>query len=484
MSASSIIDFSLLPAFEQTAVGLTLLTLDGYFVTANPALCRFTGRSLAELQTLNLLAIVLPADKEICADDLRSLATGTKATVSEVRYLRLDGSTVWVRKSLSILERSGASEPYLIGVCEDVTDRKLTEATLERVQVELQHTIDFNPQIPWTADAQGKVLGMSSRYSEKTGLSYKTAFGDGWIRVCATEDRERMQTAWKHSIETGEPYDIEHRIVTSSGDECWMRTRAFPRRDQAGNIVRWYGTTEDINERKLAQNAVLISEKLAAIGKLAGTIAHEINNPLEAVTNLVHLARTSTENDEIVLYLDQADLELRRVAAITSKTLRFHRQTTRKETATFPQLIDGALLIFDQKLRQLGAAVEFRERTQQGIFCLLGEIRQVLNNLVANAIDALPKERGRLLLRCRHGRDWKNDREGMVITVADNGGGMSPEVQQRAFEAFFSTKGILGTGIGLWLSAEIMKRHDGKLQCRSWQGLHRHGTVFSLFLPY
>ena len=360
----------------------------------------------------------------------------------------------------------------------------MTEATLERVQVELQNTIELNPQIPWTADAHGKVLGMSSSYYEKTGLSHSSALGDGWLLVCVTEDRERMQTAWKLSIDTGDPYDIEHRILTPSGSECWMRTRALPKRDQAGNVVRWYGTSEDINERKLAENAVLISEKLAAIGRLAGTIAHEINNPLEAVTNLVHLARTSTENEEIVLYLDQADLELRRVAAITSKTLRFHRQTTRKEVATFNQLIDGALLIFDQKLRQLGATVELRERTQKGVVCLQGEIRQVLNNLIANAIDALPKERGRLLLRCRQARDWKKNREGIVITVADNGSGMSPDVQRRAFEAFFSTKGILGTGIGLWLSAEIIGRHDGVLRCRSSQGVHRHGTVFTLFLPY
>ena len=484
MNISSVLDFSLLPAFEQTAVGLALLTLEGDFVAANPALCRFAGRSLAELQTLNLLTIIFPADRSICADDLSSLANGTKATVSEVRYLRLDGTSVWVRKSMSILERNDLNEPYLLGICEDVTDRKLTEATLENLQIEHQHSVDFNPQIPWTADARGQVLEMSGRYYEMTGRPYESSFGDGWIRVCAAEDVERMKTAWGHAIATGEPYDIEHRILTPSGKECWMRTRAFARRDAAGNIVRWYGTTEDINDRKLAQDAVLISEKLAAIGRLAGSIAHEINNPLEAVTNLVHLARTSTETDEIVLYLDQADLELRRVAAITSKTLRFHRQSTRREAVRFDQLIDGALLIFDQKLVYLGAVVELRERSQRSVVCLQGEIRQVLNNLIANAIDALPQERGRLLLRCRDGRDWTDDRKGMVITVADNGSGMSAEIQQRIFEAFFSTKGILGTGIGLWLSAEIVQRHHGKFRCRSWQEPYGHGTVFSLFLPY
>ncbi len=484
MNASSVRDFSLLPAFEQTAVGLTLLTLDGSFVAANPALCRFTGRPAAELQTLDLLAVVFPADRAICAGDLSSLAGGTSATVSEVRYLHPDGTIVWVRKSLSILERSEFSEPYLLGVCEDVTTRKATELALETLRLEHQHSVDFNPQIPWTADAQGKVLEMSGRYHEKTGLPHETAFGEGWLRVCAPEDVERMKAAWGHSIATGEPYDIEHRILTSSGRECWMRTRAFARRDEAGKVARWYGTSEDINERKLAQDAVLISEKLAAIGRLAGSIAHEINNPLEAVTNLVHLARTSTQTDEIVLYLDQADLELRRVAAITSKTLRFHRQSTHREAVRFGELIDGALLIFEQKLRYIGAAVALRERTKRRVLCLQGEIRQVLNNLIANAVDALPQQQGRLLLRCRDGRDWKDGREGMVITVADDGNGMSPEVRRRIFEAFFSTKGILGTGIGLWLSAEIVQRHHGKLTCRSSQASHGHGTVFSLFLPY
>ena len=484
MSVSSVFDLPLLSAFEQTAVGLAVLTLNGTFVAANPAVCSFTGRTIAELKMVNLLAVVLPADRTICAEDLSALARGTRATVSEVRYLRLDGTTIWVRKSLSILEQNDGGESYLLGVCEDVSDRRATELALESLRIEHQNSVDFNPQIPWTADPQGKILEMSSRYYEKTGLPHETAIGDGWIRVCAAEDNERMKSAWEHSVATGEPYDIEHRILTPSGTDCWMRTRAFAKRDQAGNVVKWYGTTEDINDRKLAQDAVLISEKLAAIGKLAGSIAHEINNPLEAVTNLVHLARTSTETEEIVRYLGQADCELRRVAAITSKTLRFHRQYTRREAVRFSHLIDGALLIFDQRLRYLGAAVELQEHTQRSVVCLQGEIGQVLNNLIANAIDALPQKRGRLLLRCRDGRDWKDNREGMVITVADNGSGMSPEVRRRVFEPFFSTKGILGTGIGLWISAEIVQRHQGKLECRSSQGTHGRGTVFSLFLPY
>src|ERR1700721_2797706 len=200
MSVSSVFDLPLLSAFEQTAVGLAVLTLNGTFVAANPAVCSFTGRTIAELKMVNLLAVVLPADRTICAEDLSALARGTRATVSEVRYLRLDGTTIWVRKSLSILEQNDGGESYLLGVCEDVSDRRVTELALESLRIEHQNSVDFNPQIPWTADTQGKILEMSSRYYETTGLPHETAIGDGWIRVCAAEDNERMKSAWEHSV--------------------------------------------------------------------------------------------------------------------------------------------------------------------------------------------------------------------------------------------------------------------------------------------
>ncbi len=235
---------------------------------------------------------------------------------------------------------------------------------------------------------------------------------------------------------------------------------------------------------KQAQRALIQNEKLAAVGRLAGSIAHEINNPLEAITNLIYLARHSPTLTEAREFLDSAELELRRVAAITSQTLRFHRQSTDPQSVTCVELIDAALSIYKGRLENLGIQVLKRKRACHPVLCFDGEIRQVMNNLVGNAIDAMSPRSGRLLLRSRDGSDWRSGRRGLWISVGDTGSGMSPEALQRAFEPFFTTKGIAGTGLGLWISSEIVRRHGGSLLVRSSRRPGNSGTVFSLFLPY
>jgi signal transduction histidine kinase len=226
--------------------------------------------------------------------------------------------------------------------------------------------------------------------------------------------------------------------------------------------------------------ALLQSEKLAAVGRLASSIAHEINNPLEAVTNLLYLARTTAMSAEAKEYLDTADHELRRISAIASQTLRFHRQATSPQAVEASELFESVLGIFDRRMKNLNIRVEEDYRATQPIVCFEGDVRQVLNNLVGNAIDAM-SDGGRLLMRSHDATDWKTKRKGIVLTVADTGCGMSRETVGRIYEPFFTTKGIAGTGLGLWVSSEVVSRHKGSLQVRSKSGA---GTVFRLFLPY
>ena len=241
--------------------------------------------------------------------------------------------------------------------------------------------------------------------------------------------------------------------------------------------------SRDITRLKHAAAAVLQNEKLAAVGRLASSIAHEINNPLESVTNLLYLARTCASLDEVRGYLDSADQELRRASAITTQTLRFHRQATAPMRATFAQLAVG--IFTGQHSRLLRSRVDIRERNRsvRPVLCLEGEIRQVLTNLISNAIDAMHGLGGTLFVRGRDGRNWKTGKRGMVITVADTGAGMSETTKAKVFEAFYTTKGIGGTGLGLWISKEIVDRHRGMLSVRTSQGKPSSGTVFTLFLP-
>ncbi|HEY2499468.1 MAG TPA: ATP-binding protein [Candidatus Angelobacter sp.] len=237
-------------------------------------------------------------------------------------------------------------------------------------------------------------------------------------------------------------------------------------------------------DRALAEKALLQSEKLAAVGRLAASIAHEINNPLEAVTNLLFLARNSESLDVARGYLDTADHELRRMAAITTQTLSFNKQATKPRSITCKELLAGVISVYQSRLRNTGVIVEQQMKSDQPVMCFDGEIRQVLNNLVSNAIDSMRSTGGRLLLRSRTATNWKNHEKGLTITVADTGKGMDQDILKRIFEPFFTTKGYGGTGLGLWVSRDIVTRHNGSLRIRSCQRKDRRGTVCTMFLPF
>lgn len=257
----------------------------------------------------------------------------------------------------------------------------------------------------------------------------------------------------------------------------WFEVHAFPSDDGIAVFL------QDVTERRKAESALMQSEKLAAVGRLAASIAHEINNPLESVTNLLYLARTSTELSEVQDYLATAERELRRVGAITNQTLRFHKQSTNPTEVTCKELLDGVLSIYHGRIVNSRVREQLLLRSNGPLLCFEGEIRQVLNNLVGNAIDAMHPEGGRLLLRSRNATDWSTGRKGVTITVADTGPGMSPQTLMKAATPFFTTKGIGGTGLGLWISREISDRHAGRLTIRSSQMDGHTGTVIILFMP-
>ncbi|SNT21349.1 PAS/PAC sensor hybrid histidine kinase [Granulicella rosea] len=243
----------------------------------------------------------------------------------------------------------------------------------------------------------------------------------------------------------------------------------------------------DLTLQKKSEEVLRRTEKLAVAGRLAASIAHEINNPLEAVTNCLYLVGATDLPDEARQFLELAQNELNRVAQITVQTLRFYRGSTRSSLTNVHDLLETVLTLLDSRLRRQHVEIERRLGGDPEIVAQDGEIRQVLANLIGNAIDALPNG-GRILLRTAAGCDWSPEspgRPGIRITVADTGIGMSPETLGRIFEPFFSTKGITGTGLGLWVSHEIVEKHHGSLRVRSREATADRpgGTVFTLFLP-
>ena len=229
--------------------------------------------------------------------------------------------------------------------------------------------------------------------------------------------------------------------------------------------------------QRSVQEAAQRTERLATAGKLAACIAHEINNPLEAAGNLLYLVELSHLDEQARAYLSQAQGELKRVAEIATHTLKFYKQQHAPESVNLAELFETALLLFQPRLEHGNISVERDwDPDISPLLCRAGELRQVLANLVSNAMDAMPFG-GTLRLSLRvYGPD-------LEITVSDTGCGMAPEIQAQIFEPFFTTKGLRGTGLGLFLSAEIVAKHSGTIEVQSSIEPKQSGTTFRVRLP-
>jgi PAS domain S-box-containing protein len=298
---------------------------------------------------------------------------------------------------------------------------------------------------------------------------------------------ETLQGCVQSVFETGQPV-VQFELNTAlSGDPGQVRTwliNVYPVK-ATSEAVRWVGAiVVEATERKRAEEALRKTEKLAAAGRLAASIAHEINNPLEAVTNLLYLLRHQPSLDqEAIGYADLAQKEISRVAEMTQQTLRFYRQSTSPALANTAELLDSVLTLFMGRLAALQIEVSRDNGPNVQLFCFVGELRQLFANLVGNAIDAIGQG-GHLWLSVRRSRSWVDGTPGVRLFVADSGCGMTKEMRMRIFEPFFTTKET-GTGLGLWVSSEILAKHNATLRVasRRAEAGKRSGTVFMLFFP-
>jgi signal transduction histidine kinase len=240
----------------------------------------------------------------------------------------------------------------------------------------------------------------------------------------------------------------------------------------------------DTGPVKMDQVAEVLREnqKLITLGRLAASIAHEINNPLESITNLLYLIEQGKPEDAGE-YLKLAQRELSRVAQISKQTLTFSRETSGPVRVQLPELIEEVLGLHARKIGDKNLRVVRQYETHDAVTVFPGEMRQVFSNLISNAIEATAP-RGRIVIRIRGGRRWSGrDGRGLRLSIGDNGSGIPESVRVHLGKPFFTTKGQSGTGLGLWVTQSIVNRYGGGLQLRSATSSARHGTVFSLFLP-
>ncbi len=325
-----------------------------------------------------------------------------------------------------------------------------------------------------------------------TGYSLEEIVGKN-CRFLQQWDRDQQGlTAIRDALRERREVTVVIRNYRKDGAAFWNELSLSPIRDRNGMVTHFVGIQNDVTARIAFEDALRESEKLAAVGRLAASIAHEINNPLASVTNLLYLARREKGDTARDDFLRIAEQELSRVSQLTAQSLRFYKQSTRPHAIQPGDLITAVLDVYTAKMSKQRMVLERRDAPCQPVVCLESEVRQVISNLVRNAMDAMWSSGGRLIVRSREATEWRSGRRGVVITVADTGSGMSRETRDRLYTAFYTTKGIGGTGLGLWVSSGIVQRHYGRLLVKSRQrgqadnssSCGSAGTVFLLYLPY
>jgi PAS domain S-box-containing protein len=337
-------------------------------------------------------------------------------------------------------------------------------------------------------DRNGRIVRVNPVFASMTGAPLSHHLGRTLPELLPLPVAKQLEEAVRSVFAAEKPVrNLELSGPGNSFNQSWTwLANAYPVRTTEQQ-VRWVGLIlMDDTDRKRAEDALRKSEKLAVTGRLAASIAHEINNPLEAITNLLFLLHHHCPlEDQALNYVVMAEDEARRIAEITQQTLRFYRQSTHPTRASMAELLDSVLTLYQGRLNSLHIQVERDYDPAMDLFCFAGEIRQVLANLVGNSIDAVGAE-GSILIRARRSQSWKDPAQsGVRFTVADSGVGMEPAVRERIFDAFFTTKESTGTGLGLWVSQEIIEKHRGQVHVRSRTstGGKTSGAVFQLFIP-
>jgi PAS domain S-box-containing protein len=365
-------------------------------------------------------------------------------------------------------------------------ERARTSEAMRDRDALLQIAVEANGMALWVWDRERNNLFWSDQKFRLIGLEPGSVepSTEIWVNAIHPEDAENVRQAVARTRNGGPDYHHQYRVVWPDRSIHWLESRGKPERDSKGRVARVVGVVTDITHRKQSEEAMVRAEKLAVAGRLAASVAHEINNPLEAVSNLLFLI-TLTETAEAAQEHARAALEqLTRVSMITQQTLKFHRQTGVPKLSSLSEILNSVVSMFRGKLRASGIAVDLRAEREAEVSCMPNEAQQIFANLISNAIDAMARG-GRLVMRLRPSRGWVDRQtEGMRVTFCDSGVGMDRATMRHIFEPFFTTKADTGTGLGMWVVVQLLERHHGHVHVWSTQRQGHSGTAFSVFLPF
>lgn len=398
----------------------------------------------------------------------------------------------FLTRAVPIRDAGGAITQWF-GTNTDISSEFEIRRQIEESQVKLQTALDASQRLAAIVessddaiigkDLNGIVTSWNPAAERMFGYPPEEMVGTSIRKVIPQDvfpDEDRIMSAVAHGQRTEH---FETTRLRKDGERIQISLTLSPVFDETGRIVGVASISRDISQQEKVEKALHTSERLASVGRLAATIAHEINNPLEAVTNLVFLAQSCSGEADKKMFLEQAQQELARVALLTKQTLGFYRENRGAREMTLGELVAPLVSVFSARARNKQISIDTDIREDPVLAMIPGEIRQLFANLLNNSIDAV-SEQGRIMIRISAAREQRgHGRKGARLTVCDNGPGIPPQVRKKLFEPFFTTKRDVGTGLGLWVTSNILRRHEGSIRLRSSVTPGKSWTAFSVFLP-
>jgi PAS domain S-box-containing protein len=339
--------------------------------------------------------------------------------------------------------------------------------------------VDSSDDVILSKDLNGILTSWNTAATRLFGYSAEEMIGSSILKIIPESLHSDEKTIIQN-IRAGRRVEHFETIrLNKSGQPLEVSITVSPMRDKHGQVIGASTILRDISGRKRLEKSLLQAEKIAATGRMAATIAHEINNPLEAVVNLRYLLRPMISNPEGFKYLDSIESELARVSHIAKQTLGYYRENATATSTSLSQLVTHAITVYEPRCTAAGIEIKKALDSPRKVMLRRGEMMQVISNLISNSIYAMPAG-GILTLSVN---DAERSGDGVILTIQDDGIGISADSIPRVFDAFFTTRSTVGTGIGLFIAKQLVEGHGGQIAIDSRNDAENHGTTVRVLLP-
>ncbi len=479
-TARTMIDprFHLAAIVESSDDPIISKDLHGTVISWNEAATRVFGYQPDEMVGQSIRRLIPPELQSEEDEILRKLKAGERIDHYETVRLRKNGERFPISVTISPIRDDRG---WVIGaskIARDLSERRKSDETRSH----LAAIVDSADDAIISKDLNGIIRSWNEGARRMFGYTADEMIGQPVLRLIPG-DRHYEEDEILRKLRAGERIDHYETIrKKKDGGNLEVSVTISPIRDGTGQVIAASKIARDISDRKRVEHLLVQSEKLAATGRMAATVAHEINNPLESLVNLIFLARQNiAAEDKAQRYLLIAEEELERVSHIARQTLGFYRDTSSAAEVYLQELIDNVLAVYRSKLLTTGISVATEFDNLEKIIVSKGEMLQVFSNIIANAMDALPQG-GSLRISTR--KTIGSTEEGLQTVIRDEGVGIRQEHLERIFEPFFTTKGELGTGIGLWVAKQLIEKRGGHISVDSSTEPGSSGTSITIFIPF